>query len=76
MVIAVVIAIVNVVSVFVIVMGAIYGGWATPTEAAALGVVLAFALAAANSALSFPMLHAAFIATIKTSAMLLFIITC
>ena len=61
--------------IFVVVMGAIYGGWATPTEAAALGVVLAFFLAAANRALSFSMLHAAFIATIKTSAMLLFIIT-
>ncbi|MGR3513875.1 MAG: TRAP transporter large permease [Paracoccaceae bacterium] len=61
--------------IFVVVMGAIYGGWATPTEAAALGVVLAFGLAAANRALSFGMLHAAFIATIKTSAMLLFIIT-
>ena len=61
--------------IFVIVMGAIYGGWATPTEAAALGVVLAFGLAAINRKLSFPMLHEAFIATIKTSAMLLFIIT-
>ena len=61
--------------IFVIVMGAIYGGWATPTEAAALGVVLAFALAWANGALSFAMLHDAFIATIRTSAMLLFIIT-
>lgn len=62
-------------AIFVIVMGAIYGGWATPTEAAALGVVLAFGLAALNGALSFAMLHAAFVATIKTSAMLLFIIT-
>ncbi|MEM1362497.1 MAG: TRAP transporter large permease [Pseudomonadota bacterium] len=61
--------------IFVVVMGAIYGGWATPTEAAALGVVLAFGLAWSNGALSFAMLHDAFIATMKTSAMLLFIIT-
>ena len=61
--------------IFVVVMGAIYGGWATPTEAAALGVVLAFFLAAANRALSFSMLHAAFVATMKPSAMLFFIIT-
>ncbi|MEM7742319.1 MAG: TRAP transporter large permease [Pseudomonadota bacterium] len=61
--------------IFVVVMGAIYGGWATPTEAAALGVVLAFALAAANRTLTFTMLHEAFIATTRTSAMLLFIIT-
>ncbi len=61
-------------AIFVIVMGAIYGGWATPTEAAALGVVLAFVLAWGNGALGFEMLHAAFVATIKTSAMLFFII--
>lgn len=61
-------------AIFVVVMGAIYGGWATPTEAAALGVVMAFALAASNSTLNFSMLHDAFIATTKTTAMLLFII--
>lgn len=60
--------------IFVVVMGAIYGGWATPTEAAALGVVMAFGLAASNRTLSFSMLHDAFIATTKTTAMLLFII--
>lgn len=61
--------------IFVVVMGAIYGGWATPTEAAALGVVLSFALAASNGTLSFKMLHEAFVATTRTSAMLIFIIT-
>ncbi|MEM6487954.1 MAG: TRAP transporter large permease [Pseudomonadota bacterium] len=60
--------------IFVVVMGAIYGGWATPTEAAALSVVLAFALAAVNGTLSFAMLHEAFVATTRTSAMLIFII--
>ncbi|MFK7860055.1 MAG: TRAP transporter large permease [Granulosicoccus sp.] len=60
--------------IFVVVMGAIYGGWATPTEAAALGVVMAFGLAASNRTLNFTMLHDAFIATTKTTAMLLFII--
>ncbi len=62
-------------AIFVVVMGAIYGGWATPTEAAAIGVVMAFFLAWGNGALSFDMLHTAFVATMKTSAMLLFIIT-
>lgn len=61
-------------AIFVVVMGAIYGGWATPTEAAALGVAMSFGLAAANRTLSFGMLHDAFIATTKTTAMLLFII--
>ena len=62
------------IGIFVVVMGAIYGGWATPTEAAALGVVLAFGLAWGNGALSFAMLHEAFVATMKTSAMLLFLV--
>lgn len=62
-------------AIFIVVMGAIYGGWATPTEAAAIGVVMSFLLAIGNGAMSFGMLHAAFIATMKTSAMLLFIIT-
>ena len=61
--------------IFVIVMGAIYGGWATPTEAAALGVVLAFLLAWWNGALNLAMLHQAFIATTRTSALLIFIIS-
>ena len=61
-------------AIFVVVMGAIYGGWATPTEAAALGVVMATGLAASNRTLNLTMLHDAFIATTKTSAMLLFII--
>ena len=60
--------------IFVVVMGAIYGGWATPTEAAALGVVMAFFLAMGNGAMSWQMLHQAFIATTKTSAILIFII--
>lgn len=61
--------------IFVVVMGAIYGGWATPTEAAAIGVVLAFALALSNRVFTLKMLHEAFISTTRTTAMLLFIIT-
>lgn len=61
-------------SVFAVVMGSIYLGWATPTEAAAVGVLMAFALAAGNGALSFKMLHDAFISTVRTTAMILLII--
>src|SRR5690606_5075954 len=43
--------------VFGVVMGTIYSGWATPTEAAAVGVLMALILAAWNRALSFRMLH-------------------
>lgn len=60
--------------VFVVVMGAIYTGWATPTEAAAVGVLMAVALAAGNKALSISMLHNAFLSTVRTTAMILLII--
>ncbi len=60
--------------IFVVVMGSIYLGWATPTEAAALGVVAALVLAAGNGKLTFAMLHSAFEATIRTTAMILLII--
>ena len=61
-------------SIFVVVMGTIYTGWATPTEAAAVGVLMAFALAAMNKALSISMLHDAFLSTVRTTAMILLII--
>ncbi|WP_420394047.1 TRAP transporter large permease [Acuticoccus sp.] len=62
-------------AIFLAVMGSIYGGWATPTEAAAVGVVMALAFAAANRTLKIAMLHAAFAATVRTTAMILLIIT-
>lgn len=61
-------------SIFAVVMGSIYRGWATPNEAAAVGVLMAFALAAGNRALGFRMLHDAFISTVRTTAMILLII--
>jgi C4-dicarboxylate transporter DctM subunit len=61
-------------SIFVVVMGTIYTGWATPTEAAAVGVLMAVGLAAINKALSISMLHDAFLSTVRTTAMILLII--
>lgn len=61
-------------SIFVVVMGAIYTGWATPTEAAAVGVLMAVALAAGNKALRISMLHDAFLSTVRTTAMIMLII--
>ena len=59
---------------FLVVVGSIYAGWATPTEAAALGVLAALALAAWNRRLNWVMLKAAMQGTIRTSAMLLLIV--
>lgn len=61
-------------SIFAVVMGSIYLGWATPTEAAAVGVIMAFGLATFNRALTFTMLHEAFRSTVRTTAMILLII--
>jgi C4-dicarboxylate transporter, DctM subunit len=60
--------------IFVVVVGSIYAGWATPTEAASLGVVAALVLAAANGALSWTMLREVFEGTMRTTAMVMLII--
>lgn len=60
--------------VFFVVMGGIYMGWATPTEAAAIGVVMSLLVAAWYRKLSFAMLHASFLAATRTTAMVLLII--
>ena len=60
--------------VFFIVMGSIYGGLATPTEAAALGIVAALVLAALNRKLSIAMMHEAFAAAFRTTSMIMLII--
>ena len=56
------------------VVGSIYAGVATPTEAAAIGVVMALLLAAANRTLSVRMLLDSFEGTMRTTAMIMLII--
>lgn len=56
--------------VFGFVMGAIYGGWATPTESAALGVAISLLLCAAYGRLSIRMLHECFLSTLSITAMI------
>jgi tripartite ATP-independent transporter DctM subunit len=62
------------VSIFVIVVGAMIAGWATPTECAALGAFATLVLAAAYRALSFANLLQALRGTAGISGMILFII--
>ena len=59
---------------FAVVVGSIYAGVATPTEAASLGVVFALGLAAWTRSLSFRMLREAFEGTMRTTAMIMLII--
>ncbi|MEM8664876.1 MAG: TRAP transporter large permease [Pseudomonadota bacterium] len=59
---------------FLVVVGSIYAGFATPTEAAALGVLAATGLAAFRRRLGTKMLMAALENTMRTTAMVLFIV--
>lgn len=61
-------------TIILIVVGSIYAGLATPTEAAALGVMAAMVLAASRGCLSLPVLNDALIASLQTTAMLLLIL--
>ncbi|PHS04242.1 MAG: hypothetical protein COA78_16875 [Blastopirellula sp.] len=62
------------IGIFVVVVGSIYAGIATPTEAASLGVVAAMGLAAANGKLTISMLRQAIEGTMRTTAMIMLII--
>ena len=59
---------------FCAVVGSIYGGVATPTEAASIGVVMALVIAALFKTLSFGMLRDAFEGTMRTTAMIMIIV--
>ena len=59
---------------FCAVVGSIYMGLATPTEAASIGVVFALIIAAVNRSLNFKMLRDAFEGTMRTTAMIMLII--
>lgn len=61
-------------TIFLVVVGSIYAGLATPTEAAALGVVAALALAWYNGTLTMVMLRNAIEGTMRTTSMIMLII--
>ncbi len=62
------------IGIFIVVVGSIYAGLATPTEAAALGVVAAMLLATANGKLNIAMLRSAIEGTMRTTSMIMLII--
>ena len=59
---------------FAAVVGSIYGGVATPTEAASIGVVMALFIAAYFKSLNVQMLLEAFEGTMRTTAMIMLIV--
>lgn len=56
------------------VLGSIYAGWATPTEAGALGVVGAFFFAAVSGSLDWRVFKASLLGAVRTSCMIMFIV--
>jgi len=60
--------------IFFIVIGSIYAGLATPTESAALGVIVALILAATHKKLNFKILTGIMEGTMRTTAMIMLIL--
>ena len=60
--------------IFILVMGSIYLGFATPTEAAGVGVIAALALTAFYRTLNWQMLRAAMVSAVTTTGMTLLIL--
>jgi len=65
---------VPIVLLFGVVIGSIYRGWATPTESAAIGVAMAFAIALARGSLTGAAVMAALLGTIRVTAMIMLVI--
>lgn len=59
---------------FALIVGSIYTGWATPTEAAAVGVAGALCIAALFGSLSFAMLGQALLGTVKITCMIMLVV--
>ncbi len=56
------------------IVGSIYAGWATPTEAAAVGVAMAMLIAAGQRALSVSMIVESLKGTVKTTSMIMLVV--
>ncbi|MBL4786434.1 MAG: TRAP transporter large permease [Cohaesibacteraceae bacterium] len=59
---------------FAAIVGSIYAGWATPTEAAAIGVGISMAIAAFHKSLSMSMLIESLKGTVRTTAMIMLVV--
>jgi tripartite ATP-independent transporter DctM subunit len=59
---------------FGLIVGSIYRGWATPTEAAAVGVAGAFVIAAFFGGVNLTMIREALLGTMKITAMIMLIV--
>ncbi|MEM7567596.1 MAG: TRAP transporter large permease [Pseudomonadota bacterium] len=60
---------------FLVVVGSIYLGWATPTESAALGVAMAFVIAQVQSGIRLGWVIEALLGTMRITAMIILVIS-
>lgn len=65
---------VPIVLLFTVVIGSIYRGWATPTEAAAVGVAGALVIAATFGTLRAEMICSALVGTVRVTAMIMLVV--
>ena len=65
---------VPIVALFAVVVGSIYAGWATPTESAAIGVVMALAIALPGGDVGAAMLRRALLGTVRITSMIMLVI--
>ncbi len=68
------IQLVPIVLLFGAIIGTIYKGWATPTEAAAVGVAGALLIAAAFGGVSIPMIGKSVVGTVKITSMIMLVV--
>jgi C4-dicarboxylate transporter DctM subunit len=59
---------------FIAIVGSIYKGWATPTEAAAVGVGMAFVIAGVAGGINRVMLRDSLLGTIRITAMIMLVV--
>ncbi|MDB4222128.1 TRAP transporter large permease [Granulosicoccus sp.] len=59
---------------FTAIVGSIYAGWATPTEAAAVGVAMAMLIAGGQRALSISMIIESLKGTVRTTSMIMLVV--
>ena len=69
------VALLPIIALMFVVLGTIYLGVATPTEAAAFGVVASFLLAGASREMSVRMVKQVMVTTVRTSSMIMLIVT-
>lgn len=63
-----------IIALFTLIIGSIYRGWATPTEAAAVGVAGALLIAIATSGVTWAMIRDSLLGTVKTTAMIMLVV--